>query len=279
MYLIRNYTLVVVVVYFFSQTSPALLPHENLIYLLDSLSNKLKSFKYNNSTAALETRLSETDKQIMQILLKNLRTEVMNDDEHDTVSIADNTKITRRYPGYNMKCRCTNSKNVGKSVDFAVKHYTVNVKENILAKNVATTTTTITDLVGSSTAEERGDYPNDGVDHIGSKPVQLFDKTKDPKPSKFDRYNNPKIQKMNRKMSPDPLLMRFKRISDMLDRPDGVDEALKSAIASTATMAPSIALDHVKCPFDTLVDDKALTESVLTRLKNFHESKSYLQYY
>lgn len=259
-YSMREYPIVVVAVCFIARADAVPLPNENLIRLLDSFSGKLKSLRYNNSTAAIETRLSETDKQIMQILLKTLRTEATSGDERRTGPNPDRTTndTNRRPTDFGSR-----TENVGEPVECATEHRTVNVKENVASKETAKTT--VRDVVGRwSTAKERGDRLDGGV-----KPVQSVSEPKaPPKPSELDTYHNPpKVRKTNGKKSTDPIVMRLRRISDMLDRPDGVDEALKWATASAATLVPSITLDRVKCPFDTLVDDNALAETVLHRLK------------
>lgn len=68
----------------------------------------------------------------------------------------------------------------------------------------------------------------------------------------------------------DPLLSRFSRMVDALDRPDGgVDEAFRAAVEFGGG-----SVGAVRCPFDKLVDDEALIESVLTRLKCLHSPGS-----
>lgn len=87
----------------------------------------------------------------------------------------------------------------------------------------------------------------------------------DEKPSSPFRAEN-----LNAVSPPDPLLSRFSRMVDVLDRPDGgVDEAFRAAVESGGG-----SVGTVRCPFDKLVDDEALIESVLTRLKCLHSPGS-----
>jgi len=71
------------------------------------------------------------------------------------------------------------------------------------------------------------------------------------------------------KSSVGPYASRLQRIVDLLNRPDGVDEAIETIMNIRAP----IELD-AKCPFDTVVDDRALMESISTGLERLHRLKS-----
>lgn len=258
----RYYILIVVVQCFFLQVSPAMLSNGNLTHLLDLLSDKLKLFKFNNSNSEIYTRLSKTEKQIKN-LLKTLRVSVPN---------INKTNSARTLSRHTTDCRNINIGCEVENVNCAIDHYTKEYDKGDLAKKIATKTTACS--VCSYSMRKSDDYLND-VLHSVSDTVQLFNQSKGSTPSKFDNYYNLKVQKLYRKKSSDPILMRFRQIIDVLDRPNGVDEAYKSATAWTSNL--SITLDHVEFPLNTIVDDNALVESVLQRLKTLHESKSSLR--
>lgn len=79
----------------------------------------------------------------------------------------------------------------------------------------------------------------------------------------------------------DPIVSRFKRVIDLLDRSDG-GGGLDEAIGTMMNVRPgsggggvdrSIAFD-APCPFDGVVDDRALAESVSTAIKRLHETEN-----
>lgn len=72
----------------------------------------------------------------------------------------------------------------------------------------------------------------------------------------------------------DPLLERFVRLADMLDRPDGVDEAVRAVLTIPSFLNRSAVLDE-RCPFDRLVDDdEQLVTSIVRRLRCLHGFRS-----
>lgn len=63
----------------------------------------------------------------------------------------------------------------------------------------------------------------------------------------------------------DPLVMRFERIADVLDRPNGVDEAVKT-IALMSLINPTTVCS-AKCPFEKLEDENDFFQTIIHRVK------------
>lgn len=229
------------------------LPNENLVNLFENLKFKFTSVKKNNVIKIRETMdLSDSEKEIMKILMNELDKTVVNSDRSRNRSIEDGkTETTAEYETVNIPEVKTSSFDLV----YAVK------SEDLRGNSASSMDHQETSV---------GDVVDFGVAVTVNRPE---------KQSKSIGYRvNSLYRTKNQNASRNLLLSRFSRMVDVLDRPDGsVDEAFRTAVKFNGESVGSF--DTVQCPFKNLVDDKALIKSVLMKLKCVHNPESCSGYY
>lgn len=208
--------------------------------LMKQFKEKILPVKKNNTIKA-ETNKSGSEKEMMNVLLDALQNRVFVDN-YPVKNVIDNSNL---YTHITMTDDHTNTEtDVYNDADATTEGF---AKEN-LAKY-------ITEKMASSSTKG-----HEEVRLVNSEVSNFDHSTANKARSLIHAYNTDVSQS-----SLDPLVMRFEQIADVLDRPNGVDEAVKT-IALMSIINPTTVC-NVKCPFAKLEDENDFLQSIIQKLK------------
>jgi hypothetical protein len=245
---------------------------EKLSKFIDILNEKLVSAKSNIDKA--QTSLSKTEKGTMENLINGLHNRVIDVDQRPTVvHVTKEEKITdfHTLPGEISKDHNIRNDNDEKYIEDESN----NDKENNLSKklvderNLSKIMTTTADEVSLSIKHEYKDFQKNFVRCTNSVPVRFGNSNKFKRFSRMMNSEKRNIRTISSGVTKplySPLVLRFAHVINVLDRSDGVDEAMQTL--GISTILKNSAVFDVKCPFDKMVGEEALVKSILKKLQS-----------
>lgn len=259
----------------FLLASSVLLSNEKWSIFFDILNKKLMSAKSHVNKTQMS--LTKTEKDMMNNLINGLHKRVIDIDQRPTIVDVINAEKMNSSPHtlpgeYSSKDHINDDYEVKNTEDELENNITKNDFKKLADEENASKDSTMTtaDEVSSSIKHGYKDLQNDFVRCTNSKPVRCRNLKKTSKrPSSAKTSGKRKIRTKYSGVSRSsigPLVLRFAKVINMLDRSDGVDEAIKTIGIPTALKNSAVL--EVKCPFDKIVDEEALVKTILKKLKS-----------
>lgn len=221
-----------------------------------------------------QTSLSKPEKDMMKNLINGLHNRVIDVDQRlTTVQVIIGEKMTDFHTllGDISKDHNINNDNEKKNIEDESNNDSGKdiFKKMANERDASKVMTTIANGISLPNKHDNKDFQKGFIQCTNSVPVRFRNSKKSIRSSKTMNSGKRNIRTISpgvTKPSFSPLVLRFAQVINVLDRSNGVDEAMKTLGISTI-LKNSVVFD-VKCPFDKIVGEEALVKSILKKLKS-----------